>query len=356
MTPVPVRRFAERFPALGRTILLALGLTFFVFAAAKIYFHESKPSVFLLGDSGIGNYRLGPGERLQDFLSSKQTGMSVVNWAEPGSTMADYFLQLERGILLSGKPAVAVIAISPDKFLDDEMSHRFTDDGANLRWIPWNSHGLEFFRGLDRKQRGNAVVQQFSLPFFALVDAGQAAWIHFVQWPWERDRMLRANGDRRLQVEKASMGTGAAFGSNPIGDEKALSGTLQAKDAEFLLRSLREQGIEAVVVLMPFGNPELMRKTWSTAALANRDRVVDLMKTWLERRKIAYVDFNSPSELAHFPDSAWDDQVHIKDPKSFAYMTERIGPVLQARLARVPFRSESSERDALPNHVREGAR
>jgi hypothetical protein len=210
---------------------------------------------------------------------------------------------------------------------------------------------------LDRKQRGNAVVQQFSLPFFALVDAGQAAWVHLVQWPLERDRMLRASCDRRREIERASSGAGAAFGSTPIGDSTVFSGTVQARDADFLLRSLREQGVESVVVLMPFGNPDLLQKTWSAAALANRDRVVELMKAWLDRRNVAYVDFNSPAELAHFPDRSWDDPVHLKDPGAFAYMSERIAPVLQSRISRSAFRSEMSER-GIPQklHGRVGSR
>jgi hypothetical protein len=350
MTPVPVRRFGKRFPALSRTLLLSLGLTFFVFSAAKIYFHAPKEGIFLLGDSGIGNYRLGPGDRLQDFVARKHPGTPVVNWAEPGSSMADCYLQLERGILLSGKPALAVIAISPDKFLDDEMSHRFTDDGANLRWIPWNSQGLEFFSGLDHKQQGNAVVQFLSLPFYAVVDAGLATWVHFVQWPSERDRMLQASRDRRLQIERASSGTGITFGNKPIGDETKFSEAIQAKDADFLLRSLRSHRIETVVLVMPFSNPELLRRTWSASALAKRDRVVGLMKSWLERRNVAYVDFNSPEELAHFPDSAWDDQVHLKDPKAFAYITDRIDPVLGSRLANSTHGVALSERDPLSKH------
>jgi hypothetical protein len=81
------------------------------------------------------------------------------------------------------------------------------------------------------------------------------------------------------------------------------------------------------------------------------------MKAWLERRNVAYVDFNSPAELAHFPDSAWDDQVHLKDPKALAYMTERIGPAIHSRLSRSTFNTELSELQSLPKlRDRGGAR
>ena len=357
MLPTALRSFARRFPALTVAMACTLGLTLLAVLGLKVYFHSSKSVIFLLGDSGIGNYRLDPGNRLQDVLEKANPGFVVQNWAQPGASSGDCFLQLERGILLAGEPAVVVIALSPDKFLEEAGAHRFTDDGANLHWIPWNSQGLAFFQSLSSRDRNIALVQQATLPFYAVSDLAQAAWIRYVQWPYERAAMRKSGRARKERIARFSSGIGQRFANLSIGNDSVFASSVQAKDGFFLVNSLRQQRIPTVAVLLPFANPELLRRTWSPAGLAKRDLVIERMENWMAHENVAYVDFNDAKDIQNFPDAVWDDHVHLKDPQAFEYIAERIDLSLLGRKSRLPSEAASADFKADNLHIaRNGAR
>lgn len=321
---MPLFRSAfKNFPAFSRAALIAFSASLILLLALRIGGRDKRPGIFLLGDSCIGNYRLDPGGRMQDFLARLEPDMRVENLAEPGATPLDFFLQWSRGALVSGAPYAVVIAFEPGKFLDVTCPHRLDADGVNLRWIPWNRAGLELYRTLSPREKNVALVQEASLPFFALADAGRALWIRYVQWPWERSHMRTASADRRKRIEAKAAELGRNQEANPVPDEQAFEALPRARDAAFLIRSLREAGIETRVLLLPFGNPGLFQRTCSAKLLAKHDTLDVRMRHWLERKGVAYVDFNAPAERAHFPEPVWDDAMHLKDSAAFAYMALR---------------------------------
>jgi hypothetical protein len=312
------------FPAASRAFAAAAALSLAVFVAARIHFRDARPLIFLVGDSGIGNYRLLPGERLEDALERKAPGARVINWAEPGATPLDFYLQYARGTLLAGRPKAVVIALEPAKFLSHACPHRLDDDGANLRWIPWSRAGLSLWTKLSPHERNVALVQQAGRPFFAAADAVQALWERYVQWPDERRRMLAGNVERRKRIERKSCERARGDEAAEIPDDGGFARLPLAQDARFLLEALRADGVETRVMLMPYGNPDLIRKTCSPAVLAKHDTVVVRMHRWLEAQAVAYLDFNSAADSAHFAGSAYDDLDHMKDPAAFAYMADRL--------------------------------
>lgn len=328
----PLKWIFRAFPAASRAMLIGLGVTLALLVGLRIAYRDYRPSLFLLGDSGIGNYRFDPGQRLQDALGRLDPARRVLNWAEPGGTPLDYYLQWRRGALVAGKPRIVVVAMEHVKFMDQACPHRFDEDGVNLRWIPWNRSGLELFRSLNAHERNVALVQQASVPLYAAADLGRLLWIRYVQWPKERSRMRKAGPERRAKIEAKAVELGRAWDTIPVPDDAQFAALARAKDGEFLLRSLREAGIETRVLLLPYGNPTLIRKTWAPAAARKLDTMAVRMRHWLEVRGIAYVDLNVPEELWKFPDSVWDDMAHIKDPSAFAYMAERIHASLNKTL------------------------
>ena len=316
--------FFQNFPAASRAMLLGISVSLLVWIGLYWRFHEHKPMIFVLGDSGIGNYRLEPGNRFQDILEKTNPGIVVDNWAQPGATPMDFLLQYTRGKLLAGKPQSVIIAFSPDKFLEDAIPHRFDDGGANLRWIPWNQTGWQLFSRLSTKEKSTAIVQQSSVLFYAATDLGKALWIRYVQWPWERSQMRMASCERRKRIERKSLQCGRERDTLKIVDDKAYGELPLAKDAEFLLSSLKKEGVETRVILLPIGNPHLIHRTYSLRAQANHDTLTVRMRHWLENMGQPYVDFNAPQEITHFPDSTWDDMAHLKSPLVFAYMSQRL--------------------------------
>ncbi len=319
-----LKTFFQNFPAASRALLLAMSVSLLVWIGLYWHFHENKPTIFVLGDSGIGNYRLDPGDRFQDILEKMNPGISVNNWAQPGATPMDFLLQYTRGKLLAGKPQRVVIAFSPDKFLEDAIPHRFDDDGANLRYIPWNQTGWELFTRLSLKEKNAAIVGQSSLFFYAATDLGKALWIRYVQWPWERSQMRTATCERRKRIERKSLECGRELDTLKMVDDKAYEELPLAEDAEFLLTVLKSEGVETHVILLPISNPHLIHKTYSLRAQANQDTLTVRMRHWLENLGQPYVDFNAPQEITHFPDSTWDDMTHLKSPLVFAHMSQRL--------------------------------
>ena len=343
------------FPAASRAAFIALSLSAVAFTAARIYFSSGgRPQVFILGDSDIGNYRLVPGDRLQDVLERKEPGIRVVNWAEPGATPLDLYLQYRRGTLLAGRPQAVVIAFEPPKFISKVCPHRLDDGGANLRWLPWSREGLSLLRHLSRCERNEALVQQASLPFFALADALQQLWVRCVQWPHERAAMFTAGEERRRRIEAKARERAEGEVNYTIPGEEDFAAQTLAKDAQFLLAALRADGVETRVILMPYGNPELLRKTCSPEVLAKHDTVLVRMRHWLQAQSVAYIDLNAPGEMAHFPAASWDDLDHMKDPAAFAYVADRVhqslafSPALRSRFSLADTPHESDAPGSLP--------
>ena len=312
------------FPAASRAALIGLGVTLALLLVVRVAYRDSRPALFLLGDSGIGNYRFDPGQRLEDELGRLDPSRRVINWAEPGATPLDYYLQWRRGALAAGKPHTVVVAMEHVRFLDQVCGRRFDEDGVNLRWIPWDRSGRELFRSLNAHERNVALVQQASVPFYAAADVGRLLWIRYLQWPRERARMRAAGPDRRVKIEAKAADLGRGWDTLTVPDDSAFASLDRTRDGAFLLRSLREAGIETRVLLLPFGNPAVLRKTWSPEAIAKLDTMTVRMRHWLEAQGVEYIDMNAPEEAEHFPDAVWDDLAHIKDPAAFAYLAERI--------------------------------
>ncbi len=314
----------RNFPAASRALVISISITLTLVLAARFILQDYRPAVFLLGDSCIGNYRLDPGTRLQDYMEKENPNIRVENWAEPGAAPLDFYLQMTHGKLLAGKPKAVVIALEPSKFLDQGKDHRLDDGGANLRWIPWNRYGLDLFFRLSHKERNTALVQQASVPLYAIADFARSAWIRYVQWPSERTAMRMASVERKQKIEAKSIEEGRVQEAAPLVDYGTYTNLPRAKDAAFLIRSLQDEGIDTRVLILPFGNPDLIQRTFPSVAIAKHDSVDILMRHWLRDLNVAYVDFNQPNEIKHFPDSTWDDLSHLKSPSAFAYMSKKI--------------------------------
>ncbi len=318
----------NRFPALTRALALTLCVTVVLYLAARCIYWDSRPRMYLLGDSAIGNYRLDPGQRLQDHLALLYPELRVENLAEPGSAPMDYYLQVTRAEFLAGKPKVALVFFTPEKFLQDSGSRRFDEDGVNLRWLPWNRLGLELFGTLNAHEKSVAVVQQAGLPFFAVQDAARSLWIRYVQWPWERKQMRTAGPSRRTRIEAKVVQEGREEDSVVVPDSTVFSSQARSRDAEFMIRALRSEGTRVFIVILPFGNPNLMQRMWTPKVLAYHDSLDYLMRAWVRRQGMPYLDFNNPGDLSRFPDSNWDDLTHLKAPAAFAYISRRIADTL----------------------------
>lgn len=319
----PLKSFFRSFPAFSRVLAITLGSSLFLLLALKFCLDDPRPKAWLLGDSGIGNYRLLPGERLEDALGFMLPEFTVRNWAEPGAHPYDLWLQDQKGRLVAGRPSVIIVVISPDKFYGDSLD-RFDENGANLRWLPWNRNGLQLLDRLSVTEFHCAVVEQFDFLAFATADVLRALWLHQVQWPWERHCMQKASSERVRKIEAKTRTLGTSLEAMSPGDDAAFARMPRTQDMEQILEFWKAEGIPVLVVLHPYANPHLLARTWSPKALARRDSITALMLRWLQRQPVKTLNLNSPDQIATFPDSCWDDYAHLKDPKVFHQMAEQI--------------------------------
>lgn len=325
-----LKSFFHAFPALSRALAIALGSSIVLLLVLRIWLDDRRPKVWLLGDSCIGNYRILPGERLEDALGSLLPGLAVMNWAEPGARPYDLWLQDCKGRLVAGKPSAIVVAISPDKFYGDSLD-RFDEGGANLRWLPWNHDGLRLLERLEPAEFDGAMAEQLDVLGYASADLLRALWLRHVQWPWERQRMLSASPERARRIEAKTRELGTGLESMDPGDDASFAGMPRTRDMEQVLGFWKAEGIPVLVVLHPYANPHLLARTWSPTALARRDSVTALMLRWLQRQPVKVLDLNRPDRIAAFPDSSWDDHAHLKDPKVFRHLAEQIASRIEIR-------------------------
>ena len=318
-----IRIAIQAFPAASLAISIAISSSLATLAVIRILNRSSRPRIFLLGDSCIGNYRLHPGRRFEDILQKANPGYRIDNLAEPGAAPLDYLMQSFKGRITRGDADHVILAMTPDKFLESGTP-RLDEDGANLRWLPWNRFGLEIWGTLSPQEREKCLVQQINFIFFGPVDALRALWIRFVQWPWERYRMWASGIHRHRLIYERTVAIGKDLETTPIGSPSDFSARPRAQDAAEVLSILRQERIRTLVVILPYANPSLVEKAFSPLALAKRDSSIVRMKQWLDQQGATYIDFNQPQCLSQFPDNRWDDHVHLKDSRAYAYMATEI--------------------------------
>lgn len=190
------------------------------------------------------------------------------NWAEPGACPLDFLLQYENGCQVAGKPQRVVIAMTPDKFLKDGGAHRFDEDGVNLRWIPLGERSSLIWISLTPRERNVAVVQRLGAFFYANLDLGRALWIRYVQWSWERYAMNRGRHCRKQRIWQHAVDLGKQLETIDIGTNAHFDSLPKAKDADLLILALRQNGVQALGIVLPYGNPTLIESASFLAGLS----------------------------------------------------------------------------------------
>jgi hypothetical protein len=309
------------YPAISRTLGLLFLVNVILWVGIRLFLHDNRPCIYLLGDSCIRNYRMAPGKRMEDILQKMLPDMRVENWAETGTSPLDFLLQFNKGTLLGTQPSCVIVVMAPDKMLGLDAPRRVHN--ADLRWLPLDRVGLRIWRTLSDQERNVAVVERSGLLLYGFADLIRYSVINYWKWPRDREAMHRNSLHRRKEIEKLAQSFGEALDTMAIGSAADFDTLIRTRDTRLLLAVLKESKLPHLIILHPYGNPRMLNRTFSPRALAKRDTIVQRMRNWLDIQQTAYIDFNMPSRLHNFPDSVWDDNAHLKAAQSFYYLSQQ---------------------------------
>lgn len=322
-----------------KALVLALGtaglVTLLTFVGSTRHLSTPHRQVLLLGDSGIGNYRIAEGERLQDWLDRELGGdWTTRNFAEPGAYSADYYLLFRKAVLLGVKPDLVVISLVPQKLVrESEHEPRFDEDGINLKWLPLSAEGWRFFATLEPRLLRVAIVRKLGLLFFGFYEAIRDGWVEHVQWPSQHRRLLEADqAQRQARVFEQAVTVGKKWSEEvQVGGYAEMASNVAARDFEFLLRVLHDEGIPVLVLLLPQGHTGVVPRAFLPAAIAKYDQAYRHTLRFLRERGVPVLDFNTPERLTSFTPDEWDDLCHLKSSRSFHRMARGIREWMQSQ-------------------------
>ncbi len=311
-----IRKPFRSFPAISRALSILILLNAATFGVIHFLLRDPRPSIFLLGDSCIGNYRPAPGARVQDFLQRMEPGYRVVNLAEPGANALDFTLLMYKGFFFAQPPRYAVFTFAPDKLVDSRHRERMDESGANLRWLPLNRDGLRIWKVLSPQERNTAVVQKIGLGVYGFTDIITHFWVHGVQWPQERKAMQNASPERHRKIMEHARRGGLSLDTMCILSDHDYRSQIRVRDFQLLLNLLHSHQTTPVVIIHPQGNPALLARVYSPSALARCDLMDARLCQWLSNQNVSFDDL-TPNARTNFPDSDWDDAEHLKAPAAF---------------------------------------
>lgn len=323
---LPVLRQAawiwNAFPALSLALCAAFALSFLCGVVQRLLYSDSRPKIFLLGDSGFCNYRLAKGEKLEDQLSAMLPDHRVLNFAMPGARPIDLALQYTRGKSLAGTPGRVVVLLSPELLV--AVPNRMDGDGEDLRYLPLDADGLAIFRHISPRERNIAVVQRASQAFLAPTDVAHELWLRWWKWPRKRIELLKSGPKRQIKIAEHCAQRGSIMDATRMPSPTEYDTMQTIRDVGLLMDRIAASGVRPEVVILPFGNPDLIAANWSIAAQGKRDTSIARLRDWLGRHRISYLDFNESEWKDVFPGLEWDDMDHMRSPKSYGMIARRI--------------------------------
>lgn len=310
------------FPALSMALFATFALSVLCGVVERLLHWDSRPKLFLLGDSGFCNYRLAKGENLEDQMSAMLPDQQILNFAKPGARPIDLVLQYTRGKSITGTPQRVIILLSPELLV--AVPNRMDGDGEDLRYIPLDADGLAIFRHISPRERNIAVVQRVSQFFLAPSDATHDLWLRWWKWPRKRIELLKSGPKRQVKIAEHCAQRGSIMDATKMPSPTEYDTLQTMRDVGLLLDRIKASGVQPEVVILPFGNPDLIAANWSIAAQGKRDTCIARLRDWLGTRRISVLDFNGSEWAAAFPGPEWDDMDHMRSPKSYGMIAKRI--------------------------------
>lgn len=327
-----MKTFVE-FKYLWLALLSGTALTLLTWIAVRWSVTDGQLDVFLLGDSEIANFRLAPGERIEDHLERAMPGARAYNLGRPGAFIGDYYLLLEKG-RWAVEPEVVVAFFAPVKFhfradlpagSSPRPPLRLSPELAELRWLPFDAHGYRFWKTLSGADRAAAAVQKLALWNAGYYEVLNGIYEPYLLWP-NRRRMMLAGGPEWERKTLARIKASARQWDREFMevDEATFQRFAQVRDFLFLADRVRRDGKLFLAVLLPAGNPAMIERYFSPAARQRLEHTRRSVAGWLERQDLLLVDLSGPEIVREITPDMFDDLHHLKDGRAIAVIARRI--------------------------------
>ena len=313
------------YPAVLLSAAICLGATLCLAAVSRLVWYDARPTLLLVGDCSVDNFRFWPGRRIHELVEAADPAMRVYNVAEPGALPGDLYPLAAKAALAVGRPTHVVIGLEADRFVIDPSAPRLMYSGRQLRWLPLLSvTSWKYFAELTPSEMAIAILQRGSEFFYLAGDKVVDAWLRQVQWPQFRKSILENPESPELVLDK-SRRWAAQMDTARVWNRAGIDSLQRAVDFRTALELFRRDGARTVVVLLPYGNHDLIARTHTPSSQAKVDSLEVAMRRFLESTGVDFIDMASPTERGNFPDSVWYDQMNIGRPEPFFRIAQAIG-------------------------------
>ncbi len=267
---------------------------------------SKRPLLLYVGDSFTGNYRLAPGDRLEDRTPVVLPRWQVRNFAWPGARTLDMLLQVHKAQTLLGRVDRVVLPLFVTKFAVAPPYIRLDKRGDNLKWLRADSSSLAVTVTLDDEHEKKLLVHKLGL-LVGFYDLLEQLYVERVQWPAERDAIAGDPAERRARIDAKNAGRARSWNDRNV-DADAIATSPAARDLDLLAKYLEGQGIPLLVVWLPVGNMDIVRARFSETARDNLATVRQAALEWTRSRGIDHVDL-----VDALPGRYYDDFTHLDE-------------------------------------------
>lgn len=332
----PEAALKRRWPkALSISLGSAFALTVIAFLVARAPLARGRHKVLIVGDSIVAGYRCGVNQCIEDRLNQELgRDWNVRNFAEPGAQLNDYYLMLSKAELLGFEPEVVVITLPPKKLV---LSGELTNDGTNLRWLPLNREGLEFYGGLQRTRSRPLLLLRKASLLFGFYEGLSSLWERRFAFPGKRRAMLRESRETRhkrmlLGAQKIVDDWGRYI--HAVNEQTiAASTAASSRELDFFIGVLRKRHIRPVIFIPPWPRDELVKAGFAADALAKFDVSYAYLRRWCRERGLSVVD---TSDSRAFESDDWDDFQHVRTPQAFEHLATPLKDWISANHSDTP--------------------
>ena len=299
-----------RLPRVPLAVLgCCIALTTLSYAAVTSQSTDELPLVVFVGDSFTGNYRFDEGQRLQDLVEKEtEYAWQAFNHARPGARTLDIVMQSHQARWFHDRVDAVVLPLQISKLMPWESPVRMDKRGDNLKW--WNvDFDSPLWASFNEEYRKKVLIHKIGL-LMGFIDLGEFLFVEHLQSPKERAEMRENSQKRQDKIKRKIQAIEAHWAETPVSQTEVFA-SQAANDLEVLVSDLKAAGIPLLVVVVPAGNPGVVKERFSPLARKHLQQAEEATLAWCRQHDLPVINV-----VDDLPGTAYDDFAHLKGVRS----------------------------------------